>query len=73
VGGAPVELPGSRPLRSRRSQLALALRAWPTEHVAKCLVSHHPDDAAACATQQLAQLQGCRQPASRPTASSWSR
>ena len=52
----PVELPGSRPLalRGRRRHSALALRAWPTEHVAKCLVSYHPDDPAALRDAQLA-------------------
>jgi 5-dehydro-2-deoxygluconokinase len=58
----PVELPGSRPLQFEAgSQLALALRSWPTEHVAKCLVSHHPDDAAALRAQQMAQLQALQQ------------
>jgi 5-dehydro-2-deoxygluconokinase len=42
----PVEVPGSRPLAFEAGDnLALALRAWPGEHVAKCLVYHHPDDA----------------------------
>ena len=50
----PVELPGSRPLRFEAgTELALALRAWPTEHVAKCLVIYHPDDAAALRAEQL--------------------
>ena len=41
----PVEQPGSRPLAFEAgADVALALRAWPTEHVAKCLVSYHPDD-----------------------------
>ena len=31
--------------RSRpATNVGLALRAWPSEHVAKCLVSYHPDD-----------------------------
>jgi 5-dehydro-2-deoxygluconokinase len=58
----PVELPGSRPLRFEAgTQLALALRAWPTEHVAKCLVSYHPDDTPELRAQQLAQLQALQQ------------
>lgn len=53
----PVELPGSRPLLFESgSQLALTMRAWPTEHVAKCLVSHHPDDEPALRVLQIEQL-----------------
>jgi len=41
----PVEAPGSRPLAFEAGDnVALALRTWPGEHVAKCLVFHHPDD-----------------------------
>ena len=54
----PVELPGSRPLRFEAgNDIALTLRAWPSEHVAKCLVSYHPDDDAALRDEQLAALQ----------------
>ena len=54
----PVELPGSRPLAFEVGpDLALALRAWPTEHVAKCLVSYHPDDPAALRAVQVERLQ----------------
>jgi len=62
TGGAwwvarPVELPGSRPLQFEAgAQLAFALRHWPSEHVAKCLVSHHPDDDAELREAQMAQL-----------------
>ena len=53
----PVEVPGSRPLAFEAgAELALALRAWPAEHIAKCLVSHHPDDPAALREAQMAQL-----------------
>ena len=53
----PVELPGSRPLQFEAGpQIALTLRAWPTEHVAKCLVIYHPDDAAALRQTQIEQL-----------------
>ena len=42
----PVEVPGSRPLAFEAGpNIALALRAWPEDHVAKCLVFYHPDDA----------------------------
>ena len=53
----PVELPGSRPLRLEAGdQPALALRAWPGEHVAKCLVAYHPDDTAELRVQQILTL-----------------
>ncbi|MBI3452647.1 MAG: 5-dehydro-2-deoxygluconokinase [Rhodospirillales bacterium] len=43
----PVELPGSRPLEFEAGpDIALTLRTWPVEHVAKCLVAYHPDDEA---------------------------
>ena len=58
----PVELPGSRPLQFEAgSQLALAMRAWPTEHVAKCLVSYHPDDDDALRDLQIARLDALQQ------------
>jgi 5-dehydro-2-deoxygluconokinase len=41
----PVEMPGSRPLAFEDpAGPALALRAWPTEHVAKCLVFYDEAD-----------------------------
>jgi 5-dehydro-2-deoxygluconokinase len=53
----PVELPGSRPLAFEAGDaLATALREWPAEHVAKCLVTYHPDDAAALRRLQLERL-----------------
>jgi 5-dehydro-2-deoxygluconokinase len=53
----PVELPGSRPLAFEAGpELSLALRAWPTEHVAKCLVAWHPDDPAALRDAQAERL-----------------
>lgn len=53
----PVELPGSRPLAFEAGDgLALQLREWPAEHVAKCLVSYHPDDDVALREQQLERL-----------------
>lgn len=53
----PVELPGSRPLAFEPADaLMLELRRWPAEHVAKCLVSWHPDDPPALRAEQLARL-----------------
>ncbi len=41
----PVELPGSRPLRFEAGDnIAAALRAWPAEHVVKCLSLSPADD-----------------------------
>ena len=53
----PVEEPGSRPLTFEAgANIALALRSWPGEHVAKCLLAYHPDDDAALRTRQLSTL-----------------
>jgi 5-dehydro-2-deoxygluconokinase len=53
----PVELPGSRPLQFEAgNHLALAMRSWPGEHVAKCLVSYHPDDPQALREAQIERL-----------------
>ena len=53
----PVELPGSRPLAFEAGeQLVIEMRGWPAEHVAKCLVSWHPNDPAALRQAQLARL-----------------
>jgi len=53
----PVELPGSRPLAFEAGEgLAIEMRSWPAEHVAKCLVSWHPDDPPALREAQLARL-----------------
>jgi 5-dehydro-2-deoxygluconokinase len=55
--GRPVEVPGSRPLAFEDGvNTGLALRTWPQEHVVKCLVSHHPDDASELARQQIARV-----------------
>jgi 5-dehydro-2-deoxygluconokinase len=62
TGGAgwiarPVEQPGSRPLAFEGgADIALTLRDWPTEHVAKCLVLFHPDDDTALKAAQLERL-----------------
>lgn len=53
----PVELPGSRPLAFEAGDaLVQELRGWPAEHVAKCLVSYHPQDPDALRQAQLASL-----------------
>ncbi len=55
--GRPVELPGSRPLAFERgANVGLALRTWPAEHVAKCLVAFHPDDEPGLQDAQLGSL-----------------
>ena len=55
--GRPVEQPGSRPLRFMAGDnLALAMRQWPAEHIAKCLVFYHPDDGADLMADQIAHL-----------------
>jgi 5-dehydro-2-deoxygluconokinase len=49
-----VEQPGSRPLAFEAgSALALELRTWPGEHVAKCLVYLHPDEPPELRRRQL--------------------
>lgn len=51
--GRPVELPSSRPLEFETgNNIAGVLRSWPEEHVVKCLVFYHPDDAAALKAAQ---------------------
>lgn len=53
----PVELPGSRPLQFEAGAgLGAAMRTWPGEHVAKCLVYYHPHDKPALRESQLARL-----------------
>ncbi len=53
----PVELPGSRPLVFEAGDaLAVDMRTWPTEHVAKCLVSYHPQDDEVLRNAQLKTL-----------------
>lgn len=43
--GRPVELPSSRPLRLEHGNIGSQLIDWPQEHVVKCLVFYHPQDA----------------------------
>ena len=55
--GRPVELPGSNPLQFEHGRsIGTNLISWPQEHVAKCLVFYHPDDAEAHRLEQEAQV-----------------
>jgi 5-dehydro-2-deoxygluconokinase len=55
--GRPVELPGSNPLQFDRGQsVGTTLVSWPAEHIVKCLVYFHPDDAIAHRLEQEAQI-----------------
>nr|WP_298249463.1 5-dehydro-2-deoxygluconokinase [uncultured Halomonas sp.] len=55
--GRPVELPSSRPLRFQHGDdLGSRLRYWPSEHIIKCLVFYHPDDALELRLEQEARL-----------------
>lgn len=43
--GSPIEIPGSAPIDFEPHFAAgLAIAAWPSNHVVKCLVRYHPDD-----------------------------
>ncbi len=60
--GRPVELPGSNPLRFEHGRsTGSALISWPREHIVKCLVQYHPDDALEHRLEQEAQLQALQQ------------
>jgi len=50
--GRPIELPSSRPLRLEHGNIGSQLIDWPLEHVVKCLVFYHPQDAAALREEQ---------------------
>jgi 5-dehydro-2-deoxygluconokinase len=55
--GRPIELPKSRPLEFESSaDVATELVEWPLNHVVKCLVFYHPDDAQELREQQERQL-----------------
>jgi 5-dehydro-2-deoxygluconokinase len=42
----PVELPSSRPLEFEGGRnISARLKSWPAEHIVKCLIFYHPDDA----------------------------
>jgi 5-dehydro-2-deoxygluconokinase len=55
--GRPVELPGSNPLEFDRGRsIGSQLIAWPREHVVKCLVKYHADEAIDNRLEQEAQI-----------------
>ncbi|MBZ9646306.1 5-dehydro-2-deoxygluconokinase [Sphingobium sp. 3R8] len=55
--GRPIELPGSRPLQFEGGREAATILAdWPLDHVVKCLVFYHPDDAPALREAQDRQI-----------------
>ncbi len=55
--GRPVELPGSNPLQFDWGRsIGSHLISWPKEHVIKCLVQLHPDDAPENRLEQEAQI-----------------
>ena len=55
--GRPVELPGSNPVVFDRGRsVGTQLVTWPQEHVVKCLVRYHPDDAIENRLEQEAQI-----------------
>jgi 5-dehydro-2-deoxygluconokinase len=55
--GRPVELPGSYPLQFDRGRsIGTTLVEWPREHIVKCLVKYHPDDAIELRLEQEAQI-----------------
>ncbi len=55
--GRPVELPGSNPVVFDRGRsIGTTLIAWPQEHIVKCLVQYHPDDAIDNRLEQEAQI-----------------
>jgi 5-dehydro-2-deoxygluconokinase len=67
----PVELPGSRPLAFEGPMgPALALRSWPVEHVAKCLVYYDVADSEALRDAQESALVALQQ-AARATGREW--
>jgi 5-dehydro-2-deoxygluconokinase len=56
--GRPIELPGSQPVVFDRGRsVGTTLLGWPAEHVAKCLVFYHPDDALETRLENEAQIQ----------------
>ena len=59
--GRPVELPGSNPLVFDRGRsVGTTLVSWPAEHVVKCLVKYHPDDAVGNRLEQEAQVRALK-------------
>jgi 5-dehydro-2-deoxygluconokinase len=55
--GRPIEIPQSRPLEFEGgADVGAELSSWPLNHVVKCLVTYHPDDAADLKGRQDRQL-----------------
>ena len=55
--GRPVEVPGSNPVVFDRGRsIGTTLSSWPAEHVVKCLVQFHPDEAIDVRLENEAQL-----------------
>ena len=55
--GRPIEIPKSRPLEFEGSaDVAAEISSWPLNHVVKCLVTYHPDDAVDLRARQDRQL-----------------
>ena len=55
--GRPVEVPGSDPVVFDRGRsVGTTLIAWPAEHVVKCLVQFHPDEAIDIRLENEAQI-----------------
>ena len=55
--GRPVELPGSNPLVFDHGRsVGTTLLSWPAEHIVKCLVRYHPDDALETRLENEAQV-----------------
>ena len=55
--GRPIEQSGSRPLAfDGAADVGSTLRAWPQNHVVKCLVRYHPDDPEMLRLQQEERL-----------------
>ena len=55
--GRPVEVPGSQPVVFDRGRsVGSTLVSWPAEHVVKCLVQFHPDDAVDVRLENEAQI-----------------
>lgn len=69
--GRPVELPGSRPLTLEHGNIGSQLIDWPLEHVVKCLVFYHPEDAHALRLEQEAKVKEVYQPAASRVMSYW--
>jgi 5-dehydro-2-deoxygluconokinase len=65
--GRPIEQSGSRPLAfDGAADVGSTLRAWPQNHVVKCLVRYHPDDPEMLRLRQEERLL-CLQSACRET------